>query len=219
MGDQTFSRLYTDNTTGDSQYGRGAGRGADDGDTLDSLLLDDSGDVGGMGAAANEEAGVASQGAAAAAAAAAASPALSQGTQRRQSLRLAAAAGPSPAQRRQSAAGAGGAVPNWAAPAFLLPYMHQAPAHSGGPSDHPALVHSPDVTNSSLGTLETRRVSVDMRRMSVSSRRFSMLDATGGLLADDYAAAEQAQQAAAQALMSTGPRTRRRSSGAACEPR
>lgn len=40
---------------------------------------------------------------------------------------------------------------------------------------HPALEqHSPNFTDSSIGTASTRRISVDARRMSVSSRRMSM---------------------------------------------
>jgi hypothetical protein len=50
--------------------------------------------------------------------------------------------------------------------------------------DHPALRQSPNVTNSSMGTLDTRRTSVDARRQSVTSRRGSLAqpDGTGGLL-------------------------------------
>lgn len=81
-------------------------------------------------------------------------------------------------------------VVDWSRPAFVPPYMAPEPTtedqkqqpSTGGPiqshpgasyhSDHPALVHSPDVTNSSLNTLETRRVSVDtQRRASVASYR------------------------------------------------
>lgn len=40
---------------------------------------------------------------------------------------------------------------------------------------HPALEqHSPNFTDSSIGTVSTRRISVDARRMSISSRRMSM---------------------------------------------
>lgn len=224
MGDQTFDRMYCDNTTGDSRLGGRPSLGGAD-STADSLLPKDGGAAGGAedlelegveGPAAAAEHGAAS------APAAAASPAVSSGAPQRAAQ---AAAAPAAAQR----------APNWTAPAFLPPYM-QAPAASGAPSDHPALVHSPDVTGSSLNTLETRRVSVgvDMRRMSISSRRFSMQDATGRLLADfggedDVAAAGTAglHEAAAQAALaaaapapapaSGGPRSRRRSSGAACE--
>ncbi|EFN59398.1 hypothetical protein CHLNCDRAFT_56732 [Chlorella variabilis] len=222
MGDQTFDRMYCDNTTGDSRLGGRPSLGGAD-STADSLLPKDGGAAGGAedlelegveGPAAAAEHGAAS------APAAAASPAVSSGAPQRAAQ---AAAAPAAAQR----------APNWTAPAFLPPYM-QAPAASGAPSDHPALVHSPDVTGSSLNTLETRRVSVgvDMRRMSISSRRFSMQDATGRLLADfggedDVAAAGTAglHEAAAQAALaaaapapapaSGGPRSRRRSSGAA----
>lgn len=112
----------------------------------------------------------------------------------------------------------------------------QAPAASGALSDHPALVHSPDVTNSSFGTLEMRRVSVDTRRMSINSRRFSMQDATGRLLADDDASlgatdglhhqlapvAETPGSASAgvppgSGGPASGTRSRRRSSSAQCE--
>lgn len=148
---------------------------------------------------------------------------------------------PSPAAAAPAGPFGQGAVPNWTAPAFLPPYM-QAPAASGGaPSDHPALVHSPDVTNSSLNTLETRRVSVDARRMSINSRRFSMQDATGRLLADDLdaslgatgglpapgshlahhlatvAEAPGSAGGAADSGPASGTRSRRRSSGAQCE--
>eukprot|EP00887_Chlorella_sp_A99_P005399 scaffold1.g5399.t1 len=83
-------------------------------------------------------------------------------------------------------------VPDWTRPAFLPPYM-AAPAPSTH-SDHPALAHSPEVTNSSMGTVDTRRVSVDARRTSLDPRlgmrRLStattaLQDATGRLLADD----------------------------------
>lgn len=40
--------------------------------------------------------------------------------------------------------------------------------------EHPALLQSPNYTDSSIGTVSTRRISVDGRRMSVSSRRMSM---------------------------------------------
>ena len=54
--------------------------------------------------------------------------------------------------------------PDWAAPAFGAPQ-----------EQHPALdFHSPNFTDSSIGTASTRRVSVDARRMSVTSRRMSM---------------------------------------------
>ncbi|WPT12075.1 hypothetical protein PSENEW3n2_00003733 [Picochlorum sp. SENEW3] len=43
-----------------------------------------------------------------------------------------------------------------------------------GAGEHPALLQSPNYTDSSIGTVSTRRVSVDGRRMSVSSRRMSM---------------------------------------------
>lgn len=43
-----------------------------------------------------------------------------------------------------------------------------------GAPEHPALLQSPNYTDSSIGTVSTRRVSVDGRRMSVSSRRMSM---------------------------------------------
>lgn len=73
-----------------------------------------------------------------------------------------------------------GALPNWTAPAFMPPYM----ADGSGPSaDHPALHQSPDVTNSSMNTLSTRRVSVDARRQSITSRRFSMADGTSQVFA------------------------------------
>lgn len=50
--------------------------------------------------------------------------------------------------------------PTWNAPGF---------------GRHPALEqHSPNFTDSSIGTVSTRRISVDARRMSVSSRRMSM---------------------------------------------
>ena len=144
-----------------------------------------------------------------------------------------------------AAASPGGPFGRPAAPAFLPPYLQ--PAASGGagggmPSDHPALVHSPDVTNSSFNTLETRRVSVDARRMSVNSRRFSMQDATGRLLAVDdlsglgggatgglltggtghlatvaEAPGSGGLSPAAGAPASGAPRSRRRSSGTQCE--
>ncbi|KAL4430905.1 hypothetical protein ABPG75_006161 [Micractinium tetrahymenae] len=213
MGDQTFNRMYCDNTTGDGGYGRSAG--ADD--TSSPLLLAAGGDS--PAPAATQELAVA-----------AASPAGSQGVHQQ--------AAPSPAVShgaRHAAAGAAAEaapVPNWTAPAFLPPYL-QAPAASGAPSDHPALVHSPDVTGSSLNTLGTRRVSVgvaDARRASINSRRFSMQDATGRLLADDdllspggsagqvvvAAPVEEALPAArAGGPPSTAGRARRRSSGAA----
>lgn len=201
MGDQTFSRMYCDNTTDDGGY-------CDRTDNTGSspALLVAGGDATGEAAAA------------------APSPAPSQ----------AAPPAPSPAPSAGRAYPPAAPVPNWTAPAFVPPYA-QAPAGSSAPSDHPALVHSPDVTGSSFNTLETRRVSVgvDMRRASISSRRFSMQDATGRLLADDgllsggdapalpAAAATPAGEALppadARALASSGPRSRRRSSGAACE--
>ena len=91
------------------------------------------------------------------------------------------------------------AMPNWTAPAFLPPYMmaehEQVPAAEGG-ADHPALHQSPGFTNSSLNTLSTRRISVDVaRRASVTSRRASMATglfvgggtATGGIGGDTAA--------------------------------
>ena len=77
--------------------------------------------------------------------------------------------------------------PNWAMPAFLPPYLAGTAAATadGGDgnlalADHPALHHSPAFTNSSLNTMSTRRVSVDVRRASVTSRRASAM--TGGSL-------------------------------------
>lgn len=213
MGDQTFSRMYCDNTTGEGGYGSSAG--ADD---TGSPLLLAAGSHSPAPAAAQEVVG------------AVASPGISQGAQQQ--------AAPSPAVLhgdQQAAAGAEAAsAPNWTAPAFLPPYL-QAPAASGAPSDHPALVHSPDMTGSSLNTLGTRRVSVgaaDARRASINSRRFSMQDATGRLLADDDLLSpggsagqvvvaepvEEVQPAEhASGPPHAGARTRRRSSGAACE--
>lgn len=119
-----------------------------------------------------------------------------------------------------TAGGGGGGIPDWTAPAFLPPYLQAAPSHH---SDHPALAHSPDVTNSSLGTLDTRRVSVDARRASMAdprrgSRRCStatsMQDATGRLLADDVEEPLGQGGDAPQSHQSAGRRlSRRRSSG------
>lgn len=216
MGDQTFNRMYCDNTTGEDGYGRSTA--ADD---TGSPLVLAAGSVSPAPASAQHLAG------------AAPSPGDSKGAR----LQLA----PSPAAThgsQQAAAGAEAAPPpNWKAPAFLPPYL-QAPAVSGAPSDHPALVHSPDVTGSSLNTLGTRRVSVGMaavRRASINSRRLSMQDATGCLLADDDlllspgdsagqgVVAEPAQEVLLAepvgVLVTAGGRGRRRSSGAACESR
>lgn len=223
MGDQTFNRMYCDTTTGDSRYARSPDT------TGNSLLVKD------VEAEAEAEAAEPADGADDAAAAAQAGAVPSP---------AAAPAGPFGAPEA-AAAGPFGAAPNWTAPAFLPPYMQQGPAASGALSDHPALVHSPDVTNSSLNTLETRRVSVDARRMSINSRRFSMQDATGRLLADDgdlslgspghglhhagshhhpsLAAVAEAPGSAQQGLSpvgdgpASGTRSRRRSSGAKCE--
>lgn len=213
MGDQTFNRMYCDTTTGDGGYGH-AGGADDTGNSL--VLADDDADQPVEAAAAVE---------------AEPAPASSQHDDDHQHMQPS----PAPLQGGQPAeAEPAAAVPNWTAPAFLPPYL-QAPAASGAPSDHPALVQSPAVTGSSLNTLETRRVSVgmDMRRASINSRRFSMQDATGRLLADDDmldagAADAEAMDALPAGDMpaalppvggppSAGPRTRRRSSGAACE--
>lgn len=64
-------------------------------------------------------------------------------------------------ERRETLEENGTKGPNWTAPAFAR---------------HPALEqHSPNFTDSSIGTTSTRRISVDGRRMSVSSRRISMV--------------------------------------------
>ena len=148
------------------------------------------------------------------------------------------AVAPSPDREEPLGAGAGNVTgpPDWTAPAFLPPYLHQQPAASAH-SDHPALAHSPDVTNSSLNTLETRRVSVDARRASLDPRRegrrlstAAMQDATGRLLADEYDADQSGLELggpaatgggtaplAQQALQSSRRLSRRRSSGISCE--
>jgi len=89
-----------------------------------------------------------------------------------------------------------GSVPvNWTMPAFLPPYL-AAGENPPADSDHPALHQSPALTNSSLNTMSTRRISVDARRASVTSRRASMFTGgqgdTGALLAANLAAAPPA---------------------------
>jgi hypothetical protein len=80
----------------------------------------------------------------------------------------------------------GGVPVNWTMPAFLPPYLTAA-ENNPADSDHPALHQSPALTNSSLNTMSTRRISVDVRRASVTSRRASMFTGgqgdTGALLA------------------------------------
>lgn len=234
MGDQTFNRMYCDNTTGDSRFARSPDT------TGKSVLLQDVEDEAAAAeVAADEQPDGAFDAAVAAAAGAAASPA------QHHTAPSPAAAPAGPFGAPAAAPGPFGAAPNWTAPAFLPPYLQQGPAASGAQSDHPALAHSPDVTNSSLNTLETRRISVDARRMSINSRRFSMQDATGRLLADDgdlslgspphglhhpgghhhpsLAAVAEAPGSAQQGLSplgdgpASGTRSRRRSSGAKCE--
>jgi Spc7 kinetochore protein len=100
-------------------------------------------------------------------------------------------------------AGDGDGAPNpvnWTMPAFLPPYL-AAGGDIGAVSDHPALHQSPALTNSSLNTMSTRRISVDARRASVTSRRASMFTGgqgdTGALLAASFGGGAQAPAAAA----------------------
>lgn len=92
-------------------------------------------------------------------------------------------------------------LPNWTAPAFLPPYMSEE-----YDEEHPALRRSPEMSNSSLNTMSTRRISVDARRQSVNSRRASVVSlggvtgghdataGTAGLLADATAEQEEVKR-------------------------
>ncbi|KAL6781967.1 hypothetical protein ACKKBF_B10130 [Auxenochlorella protothecoides x Auxenochlorella symbiontica] len=82
--------------------------------------------------------------------------------------------------------------PVWTAPAFLPPYMMASGSQEGDRAQaHPALVTSPELTGSTLQSLDTRRSSLaGQRRLSITSRRTSVGqgDMTGALLLDDETA-------------------------------
>ncbi|KAL4525028.1 hypothetical protein Ndes2526B_g07208 [Nannochloris sp. 'desiccata'] len=92
-----------------------------------------------------------------------------------------------PGPRTMIADADGGVPVNWTMPAFVPPYLAAGDENKAVDSDHPALHQSPALTNSSLNTMSTRRISVDARRASVTSRRASMFTGgqgdTGALLA------------------------------------
>ena len=168
MGDNTFNRMYNDNTTSDTTLGQpddGAGGGEEEGghgyEPHGAAAPADSGDL-------------------------LLSPGASPLPQRP------AAGG------EEEGDGGAAPEPDWQAPAFLPPYLQRTPAPAAAgaageahpvASDHPALAHSPADTSSTMNTLETRRISVgggdtrrlsvgpaggDTRRLSVGTRRMSM---------------------------------------------
>ena len=77
------------------------------------------------------------------------------------------------------------AVPDWTAPAFVPPF-----AEENNGSAHPALYNSPDVTNSSINTMSTRRVSI-----AVESRR----DSDSGLSQPKAANLEEGEETISKA--------------------